>query len=1136
MPETSMRRSLLLLLTLSAACSHDLNTPAPELAGIQPNLACNQQITKAITITGVNLTPLPTQSLATEVLNLPVVSLTESAGLDGTPMTGTSVVVPGSGDDPGDVHVRWQSEQMMGFDVFPDLMLAPGIYDLTVANPDNQSATLPGALAIVPPPSVGMVVPPNVCDAQSAQMVTVIGTGFLGVDAATPTVDVLDAAGNVVFSTAMTTLSGCTPIGMRSPALQTCTMLGFTVPEGALPPGTYTLRVTNPADAECSSTESVSFVVEAPPTVTSLAPSTLCQGGGRITVNGTGFMPTPTVALQSGGVSFGGTVSNLNMSGTQLTATFGPGAVPGTSYDLVLTNPDGCYDTPPHHTVTAVPGPIAFLADPEVVYSGVNMRVTVFLTTLTAPLPANPVTIVPTGQTAPVTALAYNTVAGHPNRLQVIVPMGQAAGVYDLMVQDGSGCSAFLAKAITVTNQLTVTLKSITPPFGVTTSNTAVTILRDATAAAPANAPFVATPRAFLNPTNPAASDVAIPLASVGFTDMNTLTAVVPKGTPVHAYDLIVVNPDGTVGVKTNAYTETATPPPVVDSVTPSSIVFQAGQSVTVAGTNFSAGDTISLTCVDANGNPLAAPAVVTGTLSCSGSACTQPATINGSGLPAGSVCTLRVTNADGTYNDYSAIGVTNSSVKLGKPTHAGKALNVGRRALVSSSASATLAARFVYAIGGDGGAAAASTPFSSTEFASVDLFGNMGSWMTQRYTLPSGRSFSGVATIGRYTYVLGGSDGAAAQNSAYRAMTLDPTETPQLDVSDLVLAPSGLGPGYWYYRVSAHFAATDPDNPNGESLASDEFIVKLPALAGQAVQVKLAWAAPVDSLGTPLPNVDGYRIYRSPSANGTSGSELLLATVSGSTLTYTDDGSATPGTETPLPLGSMGQWATLPNLGTARKGLAAAAAPDPVTAGKFYVYALLGEDTSATPVALTSYEYLPVTAQANGHQTVSTWTTGVSASSQGRWQLGAWVANSTVSSTIVAPSTYIYLGGGELANGAAANTVEAGLVAAGGDLGVLSTTPKSFSSSIAGYGVCAANGQLFAFGGAGGSPSAGAKFAQLTTPPPTLTSNSWSDEGVMLLDARYLLGSTVQSAFIFLVAGQTGVSAASTSTETVIW
>ncbi len=206
----------------------------------------------------------------------------------------------------------------------------------------------------------------------------------------------------------------------------------------------------------------------------------------------------------------------------------------------------------------------------------------------------------------------------------------------------------------------------------------------------------------------------------------------------------------------------------------------------------------------------------------------------------------------------------------------------------------------------------------------------------------------------------------------------------------------------------------------------------------------------------------------------------------------------------------------------------------DPASPSKAYFYSLLGVGTSGP--ALTTYEYLTLTLQPNGHQTAGAWATGASQVAQGRWQLGAWVADSTVSSAIAAGSTYVFLGGGLDASGAAANAVDAGKIGAGGDLGTISATPKDFTSNSAGYGVCAANGQLFTFGGAGGAPSGGARSASLIAPPPTLAASSWNSEGLSLVSSRYLMGSSVQSAFIFLVGGQTSTSAASTSTELVIW
>ena len=61
----------------------------------------------------------------------------------------------------------------------------------------------------------------------------------------------------------------------------------------------------------------------------------------------------------------------------------------------------------------------------------------------------------------------------------------------------------------------------------------------------------------------------------------------------------------------------------------------------------------------------------------------------------------MRLTNPDGSYCDYSAIGITTPSLNLAD-ARKGTDMNVGRRALASAAGQATPAARFVYAIGGD--------------------------------------------------------------------------------------------------------------------------------------------------------------------------------------------------------------------------------------------------------------------------------------------------------------------------------------------------------------------------------------------------------------------------------------------------
>ena len=233
-----------------------------------------------------------------------------------------------------------------------------------------------------------------------------------------------------------------------------------------------------------------------------------------------------------------------------------------------------------------------------------------------------------------------------------------------------------------------------------------------------------------------------------------------------------------------------------------------------------------------------------------------------------------------------------------------------------------------------------------------------------------------------------------------------------------------------------------------------------------------------------------------------------------------------------------------LPDLGTAREGPGVTFARDPAAPSTLYVYTLLGRQSAA--VANTSYEFLTVTVAANGRQTVANaWTAGTLASAQARWQAGAWTVDATVSALYTPPTSYVFIGGGLTAAGGGATKVEAGLVAAGGQLQtssvtsptLLDDTPRDFAASIAGYGVCAANDQVFVFGGLNAVPSAGAESATLVSPPPAIAAGAWNNEGIGLTHGRYLLGSAVQSAFIFLLGGQTDEpSPASKSTELVIW
>lgn len=1138
---------------LLLSCSHETESPQPTGSRVQPDLACNAKPADRefsnILVNGGKFTPMPSKVLEGDTsaqLILPKIELLQAKDLAGVDATTSSWTVPDDPANPAAGQVHWISETQMSFDIKPTPAVAQGVYTVKVTNPDGSRAVeIPMGLAVLPPPMLTALKPPAICDDQTDQVVTIEGTNFLRYEDAQGTVHlpsvVLKNAGTEKTYTPKDPLAGCVAVlgNFAEKKVELCTSMQITVKaqDWVVTQSTkLDVIVTNPAPADCASAEGLQLTVNPPPSVDGVQPKKLCEGGSTLAITGKNFEQGVIVELKCGDKAPVSAVNaEVNDDGTLVTATFGPGATAGEKCDVIVRNPDSCEDRPlPHQQVDVVPGPILFYVDPGVVYNGINTWITLFSTAITAPLPTDAVVIYPAGTSTGGTQLAYQEVAQYPNRLRALVPKSQAEGLYDVVLKDDSGCLAVLQNGLRVTGTTSIVLKSVDPPFGWTSEDTAVTIFRD-TASGTA---FQQTPRVFLNPsdsTDPAV--VAAEMVNVNYVDGDRATGIVPKDTAVNTYDVILVNPDGAVGVLTQGYKSVANGPPVITGLTPGSLpTSTTPQPVTLFGRNFADGNTVAVTCKGA-GAGTTTPATTSAAPTCNAGACTEGITINTATLTSGDVCVVRLTNPDGAYSDYSAIGITTPSLNLAD-ARKGTDMNVGRRALASAAGQATPAARFVYAIGGDDGTVGGA--FDSSEFAPVDLYGAMGNWVVQpRSPLGSKRTLTAATTVGRYMYVVGGNDGSAALNTAERALILSPRETPIIRDVDLNLVPAeGLGAGEWRYRVSAVFASTDPDNPGGESLASDAFALKLPEIASKKISVKIFWSAPIDSAKNALPNVVAYRIYRNIDAAGAPGTEVLLDTVpivdANTPLEYLDNGLKTPAGDAPLPLGSSGKWLKLPNMTVARQSAAIVSGFDPADANRFYVYALAG---SSTPNAgLATYEFLPITIDpVNGRQTVAApWAAGASSMSVGRFEAGAWVVDKNASSFVTGADTYIFIGAGRTGAGTQkTGSVEVGKIAAGGDLGVWDQGPEDFSAATAGYGAFAGSSQLYAFGGEGPSAkSISAKMLSATT----LANNSWNAGALGMTEGRYLYGFSVQSAFMFLCGGQTTAAQASKTTELAVW
>jgi hypothetical protein len=577
------------------------------------------------------------------------------------------------------------------------------------------------------------------------------------------------------------------------------------------------------------------------------------------------------------------------------------------------------------------------------------------------------------------------------------------------------------------------------------------------------------------------------------------------------------------------AYTVTpaTAPPPVVNSIAPSSFVTGSPTTATISGSGFRTGATLTVSCQDAAGAPVAGSS---GTVTAV-TATTITATLTGTGI----VCIVRVTNQDGTYFDYSAIGVTNASLNLTGFKN-GTSLTTGRRAPGATAGRPTPVARFVYAIGGDNGTD--NKPTATVEAAPTALNGDLGTWFTLATSLPKALSFQGIGLIGRFIYAVGGFDGTAAVKDVYRSEILNPLAAPQVTDADVrYSATTGLGAGTYTYRVAAVLGPTDANNPNGETLASDFFPIQLPA-AGQGagkLQVYIYWSA--------IPGAMSYRIYRSPKANDPAGKELLVGTVPATVLPlrFLDDGTVTPAGAAPLPLGSTGVWRQIVSLSTARVAPGVGVAQDPTDSTRWYVYAVGGNSgTLAAPTPQSSVEFLPVTVMNNGTtQAFTTWTAATTALSKARWALSALPATAANNSVVMSPvDTYLYAASGattSLTN--LEGLIEVAKVQAGGQLGAF-TDARAAGTGIKrpGYGGALVNNQLMAFGGFQGGAAVNNSDTATLSSATSLGAFNALGSGTMKFP-RALQGTAIESAFVYQLGGASaGVNTAQSTTEQTIW
>lgn len=1066
--------------------------PPPVLAQVSPDVATAAEAPVPLALTGTGFIKQGSTLPAVIVNTQPLMasSATGCTPIDGTTSgaescTGLTVTVPQGTTPTGDTKVSVQNP------------------------PPAGCASAPRYIFLAPAPTLTRLAPPGICTTvTTATTVSVEGQDFFRIGgSAIPTVNL----GTRSYTPALDGAS-CTAVTGYSQAIDRCTRMDVTVGASDFTMGDYPASVRNPAPVAASSTQNVQFSVAAPPTLTSVTPARICSNGGTLTLAGTNFTPGMAVTLKSPAPA---TASMVSVTGsTSASATFSGPLQNGGPYDVEVTTGAACSSTLTAQ-VQVTPGPVVYFMDPPVVFNGITTQATIYAsgfsaTGLTVQIRVN-------GQTA-LQALTTQYNPAKANRILVTLPQGLAAGSYDVLVSDAltAMCPGRLLNAFRVVSQTTLSLTAIDPPFGYTGAPTAVTLSADAMM----GGGLQALPRIYLNPATTGA--LAIPLESVALINAGRATAVVPSGQALGTYSLIVVNPDGGVGVLTDAFRILPDPTPFIDSVSPVSMDNQGTKPLAVAGGNFRA-PVVTLRCRDAVGatTTLTLPA---GTVTASSIATTIPTPPT-----AGTVCVVRVTNGDTSYAEYSAVTFTNPAQNP-SAFRTGSTLGTARRALVSASGPVTRAAQFVYAIGGDDGAATPAA-LDTVEAAPLDVFGAMGTFFPQRQRLTTPRAFATGQRIGRWLYVAGGRNGSTVLNSIERAYLLDPAD--RVDVTDLDFdiqeGNPALAPGFYSYRVAAVMGASDAFNPAGENLPSDPFPVLVPATAaGTSLTLRLTWAA--------TPGATKYRVYRT-AVNGASGAERLLAEVNAPATQFIDDGSLAPAGLAPLPLGSTGTWNVVGTMAEAREG--AGSTQVSTSATQRYLYVVGGKNAAGT--LLASYVKVPIAVAADASQTVGTIATdGTNVLSAGRWLMSVQTANA-VSAPIVGANQYVYVIAGST-GAMTTGVVQAATVdAATGTL--TSWTAGSGPSALstvnpnrAGFASVILNGFLYGFGGVTNTstPDQNGTSSNIVSPAPSLS--NWNSTSIQMTAGRYLMGATQNQAFFYVLGGQTPAAPASASTEQLVW
>ncbi|WFT91393.1 IPT/TIG domain-containing protein [Bradyrhizobium barranii] len=478
----------------------------------------------------------------TFTINLPVpaptiTSITPTSGPGGG---GTNVIITGT-NFTGATAVTFGATAAAGFTVNSATQIAAtspagtGTVDVRVTTAGGTSATSAAdQFTYIAAPTVTSI-SPTAGPAAGGTSVTITGTNFTGVTAVT--------------------FGGTAAAGFT---FNSATSITATSPAGAA--GAVDVRVTTPGGTSATSAAD-QFTYAAPPTVTSISPTSGPQTGGTtVVITGTNF--SGATAVTFGATAATGFAVN---SATQITATSPAGT--GT-VDITVTTVGGTSATSAADQFTYVPTPTVTSISPTSGPGAGGTTVTITGTNFTG------ATTVVFGATA-ATGVTVNSAT------QITATSPAGTSTIDIRVTTAGGTSATSA-ADQFTYVATPAVTSLSPTSGPAAGGTVVTI----------------TGTNFTGVT--AVSFGGTAAAGFTFNSATSITATSPAGA-AGAVDVRVTTPGGTSAISA-ADQFTYAGPPSITSISPTGGPLGGGTIVTITGANLSGATAVTFGATAAAG------------------------------------------------------------------------------------------------------------------------------------------------------------------------------------------------------------------------------------------------------------------------------------------------------------------------------------------------------------------------------------------------------------------------------------------------------------------------------------------------------------------------------------------------------